>query len=137
MLKRQAVQARFADAAILMHAWACTMAKLDRDLRAHAGNGDAEFQRDRAAAMHFFDLAEVEIRQRFTELYENADDTMLRAADVALAHNAAIAPSHFIIPERSPTPERGKGRTPGQQGIKQFPGSPRPQHAPEGVPSHL
>jgi len=122
ILKRQAVQARMADSAILLHAWACTLAKLDLDLRKHgSGDSDLEMARDKAAALHFFDLAEVEIRSKYRELYENADDTMLKAADAALRYNDSQANSQFIIPERSPT-AKGTGRTPKQDGIKQFPG---------------
>ncbi|MGH7131207.1 MAG: acyl-CoA dehydrogenase family protein, partial [Phycisphaerales bacterium] len=125
-LKRQAVQARLADSAILLHAALCTLAKLDLDLKTHAGNGasDIEFQRDKAAAIHFFDLAEVEIKSRFRELTVNADDTMLPAADICLKHIESLAPDSFIIPEKTPTAQRGKGRTPKQDGIKQFPGTP-------------
>lgn len=126
MLERQAVQARLANVAILLHGWLCTLAKLDHDMRKHAGNGagDAEYQRDKAAAMHFFDLAEVEIHQNFRELYENADDTMLKAADVALKHSDTLPAEHFVIPEKTPTALRGKGRKPDQRAIKQFPGEP-------------
>ncbi len=122
ILKRQAVQARVADVAILLHAALCTLAKLDSDLRAHATNGtDAEFARDKAAALHFFDLAEREIEQKFREMYVHADDTMLAAADAAMAHSATLPNSQFIISERSPN-ARGTGKAPGQNGIKQFPG---------------
>jgi alkylation response protein AidB-like acyl-CoA dehydrogenase len=125
ILERQLIQARLADVAIILHAWACTLAKLDADMRSHAGNGagDAEFQRDKAAAIHFFDLAEVEIGQRIRELYVNADETMLSAADAALAYSASQSPENFIIPEKTPTDLRGKGRKPTQVGIKQFPGT--------------
>ena len=123
MLERQAVQARIADAAIFLHAWACTLSRLDLDLRKHSGNGtgDLEFQRDRAAAIHFFDIAELEIRQRFAELYDNADETMLAAAEIALRHNDSLPNSEFVIPERSPT-AAGSGKALRQDGIKQFPG---------------
>lgn len=124
LLDRQAVQARLANAAIMLHAWLCTLAKLDADLKAHKGHGnggDAEFARDRAAAIHFFDLAELEIRENFRACYENADDTMLAAADAALAYSDTLPNSHFIIPERSPV-AKGTGRVPDQEGIKQFPG---------------
>jgi alkylation response protein AidB-like acyl-CoA dehydrogenase len=122
MLERQSVQARLADAAMLMHAWGCTLARLDADLRKHAGNGqnDLEFQRDKAAAAHFFDLAAEEINHNFTLLFENADESMLKAADVAIAHNDTLPAEQFIIPERTPTPHRGKGRAPDQRAIKQF-----------------
>lgn len=133
MLERQAVQARIADIALLLHGFACTLSKLDRDIQAHGGNGltDLEFQRDLAAAIHFFDLAEVEMHDRFRNLYENADDTMLLAADAAMKHNDSLPNSLFIIPERSPN-ATGTGRKPSQLGIKQFPGNstsqPDPQH---------
>ncbi len=124
MLERQTMQARLANTALLMHAFACTLAKLDADIAAHAGNGnDAEFQRDKAAAIHFFDLAELEIRTNWRELYENADQTMLAAADAAMKHNETLPNSDFVIPEKSPT-SRGTGKTPNQEGIKQFPGEP-------------
>jgi len=122
MLKRQVVQARLANAAILLHAWLCTLAKLDLDLRKHSGNGsDLEFVRDKAAALHFFELCELEIRNNFRNLYEHADDTMLSAADAALKHNQTLDNKRFVIPERSPN-AKGTGRTPGQAGIKPFPG---------------
>jgi hypothetical protein len=66
--------------------------------------------------MHFFDIAELEIRESFREIYENADDTMLAAAE--------LPPGEFVIPERTPTDLRGKGQKPNQTGIKQFPGGP-------------
>ncbi|MBU6412920.1 MAG: acyl-CoA dehydrogenase family protein [Planctomycetes bacterium] len=123
MLERQAVQARLADCALLLHAWACTLAKLENDMRKHGGNGnnDPEFQRDKSAAIHYFDLAELEIRTKMRSLYENADETMLKAADAAMKHTGTLPNGEFIIPERSPI-AKGTGRTPSQRGIKQFPG---------------
>jgi alkylation response protein AidB-like acyl-CoA dehydrogenase len=125
ILDRQCVQARLGQAAILLHAYACTLSKLDADIRSHAGNGagDSEFQRDKAAAVHFFDLAELEIREFFRAGYENADDTMLAAADAAMKHTANLSNERYVIPEKSPT-AKGTGRTPRQDAIKQFPGEP-------------
>jgi alkylation response protein AidB-like acyl-CoA dehydrogenase len=124
ILSRQAVQARLADAAIMMHAWACTLSKLDADLRAQTSksNGDPEWERDYAAAIHFFDIAEMSITQSFRELYAHADESMLKASEAALKHSGTLPTEQFIIPEKSPTDLRGKGRTPVQEGIKQFPG---------------
>ena len=120
---RQAVQARLAMIAIYLHAWTCTLSRLDHDVRRHDGNGGPEFERDRTAAMHFFDLAELEIQRSIRDLYAHADDTMLRAADAALKHNETLPSEDFVIPEKTPTAQRGKGRTPNQTGIKQFPGT--------------
>ncbi|CAN5729341.1 acyl-CoA dehydrogenase family protein [soil metagenome] len=124
LLERQAVQARLADAAILTHGWLCTLAKLDMDLKRRGTRTEAEMARDRAAALHFFDLAELEIRACFANCDENADDTMLPAADAAMAFTKTLPVDRFIIPEKSPTDLRGKGRTPRQDGIKQFGGIP-------------
>ncbi|MGQ0628961.1 MAG: acyl-CoA dehydrogenase family protein [Phycisphaerales bacterium] len=125
ILDRQAIQARIGDFALWLHGWGCTLSKLDSDMRAHAGNGtaDLEFQRDKAAAMHFFDLAERAIEQCIRELTVNADESMLKAADAALAWSAKQANDQFVIPERSPI-AKGTGRTVKQDGIKQFPGTP-------------
>jgi len=119
MINRGAVQARLADSAIWIHAWACTLSKLDSDLR-HGGEG-LEFERDRSAALHFFDLAECGVHMNFRELYENPDDTMLAAAAAAMTHNDTLPNNQFIIPERSPV-ARGTGRSPRPEGVKQFPG---------------
>jgi hypothetical protein len=121
--ERQSVQARVANVAILLHAWICTLSRLDSDYRKHGGNGagDLEIQRDKAAALHFFDLAEVEIHENLRALYENGDDTMLAAAAAAMKHNDSLPNSDYIISERSPN-AKGTGRTPRQDGIKQFPG---------------
>ncbi|QOJ01532.1 MAG: acyl-CoA dehydrogenase family protein [Phycisphaeraceae bacterium] len=126
ILDRQCVQARIADAVMWLHAWACTLSKLDADAKAHASNGvsDLEWQRDRAAAFHFFDLAELAIRASYRELYENPDDSMLAAAKAAMAHSATLPNSTYVVPERSPT-AKGTGRVPTQVGIKQFPGDTR------------
>jgi len=138
ILTRQAVQARIADAALMMHGWACTLSKLDADLKAHKAQGnrsragaDLEYERDHAAAIHFFDIAEMSIHQSFRELYSHADESMLVAAEASLKHNATLAPDQFTIPEKTPTDLRGKGRKPSQEGIKQFPGDRKS----EGVPA--
>ncbi|HLO40996.1 MAG TPA: acyl-CoA dehydrogenase family protein [Phycisphaerales bacterium] len=129
LLERQAVQARIADAAMWLHAWSCTLSKLDQDMRHHKNNGasDLEYQRDKAAAFHFFDIAECAIHECYRGLYENPDETMLAAADAAISYSESQSPEQFIIPERTPTQQRGKGRVPRQDGIKQFPG--------DGVPA--
>jgi acyl-CoA dehydrogenase family protein 9 len=122
LMHRQSVQARLAFVAIYLHAWGCTLSKLDRDLSTHGSNGGVEFARDKAAAMYFFDLAELEIQKHFRDLYYNADDTMLKAADAAMALSDTQPASDFIIPEKTPTEFCGQGRKPNQAGIKQFPG---------------
>lgn len=132
ILERQVVQSRMANIAILLHTWAATLSKLDSDMRAHGGNGaaDSEFQRDKQAAMHFFDLAQREIEFNRRELYVNADDSMLVAADAAMKHSNSEPNGLFAIPERSPI-AKGTGRKLDQDGVPQFPGVPMVPHTDE------
>ncbi len=134
IVSKQAVQARLADAAMRLHAWACTLSRLDRDIR--RGWLGTELERDRAAAMHFFDLAEHEIHRCFSELDRNPDDSMADAAHAALRYAATQPNGEFVIPEASPVAQ-GTGRANRQDGIKQFPGDDH-QHsaftAPPGTP---
>lgn len=121
IITRQCVQARLADNAMWLHAFACTLSKLDQDLR--RGGDGTEFERDKAAAMHFFDMAENAFYVNIRELSENSDDTMLKAAAAAIKHSDSQPNSDFAIPEKSPI-AKGTGRVPKQDGIKQFPGTP-------------
>jgi alkylation response protein AidB-like acyl-CoA dehydrogenase len=122
IITRQAVQARVADSAIWLHAWACTLSKLDHDLKhANGQTGDAEFERNRAAAFHFFELAECGVHTSFHELYENPDDSMLKAAAAALKFSETLPNSDYYIPEKSPI-AKGTGKGHKQDGVKQFPG---------------
>jgi len=130
ILSRQAVQARIADNAVLLHAMSCVLSKLDRQLR--SGEDGVEFERDRAAAEHFLDLAEMEFNKNLRGLTENADESMRTAADAALRHNDTMPNSEFVIPERSPV-AAGEGRSVDQSAIKQFPGDAH-AHTPEPQP---
>ncbi|MDX2114763.1 MAG: acyl-CoA dehydrogenase family protein [Planctomycetota bacterium] len=126
ILERQVVQGRIADAAIQIHAMVCTVSKLDAQLR--AGEDGPEFERDKAAALHFLDLAELAVREAWRSLRLNADDSMRRAAEAAIKHNDTMPNSLFAIPEKSPV-AKGTGRVQDQSHIKQFPGDTR-AHAP-------
>jgi alkylation response protein AidB-like acyl-CoA dehydrogenase len=126
IISRQLVQARLADSAIWLHAYACTLSKLDRDMRQHGAGGGELFARDRAAAMLLFDMAETQIRSSWDGLFHHHDESTRAAADAALRFSATLPNDRFIIPESSPN-ARGTGRRPSQAGIKQFPGDqPRP-----------
>ena len=119
IVERQSVQAPIADNAIYLHAMACVLSKLDAQVR--AGEDGPEFERDRAAALHFLDLADLWIRENWRLLRRNALRTMRTAADAAIGHNDALPNDRFVVPERSPV-AAGTGRSPRQDAIKQFPG---------------
>jgi hypothetical protein len=97
-----------------LHAWACTLSRLDRDLKA----GD---ESHRPAAEYLMDMASASIADCFRNLFEHQDDAAMKAADAALAMSAARPNSKFAIPEKSPV-AKGTGRVPPTDGIKQFPG---------------
>jgi len=119
IIDRQTVQARIGDAAMWLHAMACTLSKLDQQIR--SGEDGPEFERDRAAAEHFLDLAELEIRACFRGLDENADDSMRVATRAAIAVNDSRPNSDYVIHERSPV-AAGEGRAVQQDHVRQFPG---------------
>jgi hypothetical protein len=126
IITRQLVQARLADSAMWLHAWACVLSKLDRAVRAHesASNGApaAQFERDRSAAIYFMDMAAAEIDACFRGLLHNHDQSAVRAAEAALKYSDELPNDRYIIPEASPV-ARGTGRKPSRDGIKQFPGT--------------
>jgi len=119
IVSRQCVQARLADSAMWLHAWACTLSKLDHEIR--TGQSGPRFERDKAAAMYFFEMAAAEIHRCHHELLNNQDDTMRAAAEKALRYSEQLPNDQFVIPEASPN-ARGTGKKPAADGIKQFPG---------------
>ncbi|MEX1055744.1 MAG: acyl-CoA dehydrogenase family protein, partial [Rhodothermales bacterium] len=74
IIKRQAIQARLADNAIMIFALTASVSRMDRQIRDRE-SGPA-FERDRAALRHLFDLLEVKIDQNIGELTKNADSSM-------------------------------------------------------------
>jgi hypothetical protein len=125
IITKQLVQARLADSAMWLQAWAATLSKLDRDIRSRdaSDNGlvDARFERDRAAGLYFMDMAASEIKTCLRELFRNDDAPAMAAAAAALAHSETLPNDRYVIPESSPN-ARGTGRKIAPNGIKQFPG---------------
>ena len=119
ILERQTVQAIVADNAIYLHAMACVLSKLDKQIR--SGQDGPDFERDRTAAVHFLDMAECWIRENWRRLRSNEFGTMTQAAAAAIAQNDALPNDRFAVPERSPV-AAGQGRRLRQDSIKQFPG---------------
>jgi alkylation response protein AidB-like acyl-CoA dehydrogenase len=114
IVTRQLVQARLADSAMWLHAWACTLSKLDREVK--DGN-----ESNRAYADYLMEMAFANIGDCFRSLFEHHDDAAMKAADAALAASTARPNDKYSIPEKSPV-AKGTGRTPPTEGIKQFPG---------------
>ena len=119
ILNKQTIQARISENAMWLHAVACTLSKLDQQLKANETG--PQFERDKTAALHFIDIADLAIETNISRLYKNADDSMRTAASAALKHNDTLPNSDFIIPESSPN-AKGTGRVPPKEHVKQFPG---------------
>jgi hypothetical protein len=102
-----------------LHAWTCTLSRLDHDVR--SGQSGPKFERDKAAAMYFFDMAASEIRRCLHDLLDNTDDSMRSAAHAALTYSDSLPNDQFTISEASPNAKQ-TGRAPPQVAIKQFPG---------------
>jgi alkylation response protein AidB-like acyl-CoA dehydrogenase len=120
IVRRQMIQARLADNFIYLFAMVATLSRIDGQIR--SGESGTAFENDRASALHFLDLAEVEIAESTRRLWRNADESLIEAAETAIALNDTIPNERFIIPEKSPT-AAGTGRTPDQSAIRQFPGN--------------
>jgi len=121
IVARQAVQARLADSALWLYAWACTLSKLDSEIR--TGRDGALLERDKTAAVYFMTLAGHEVNSNLSEVLKNADGTMRAAAKAALRYSEALPNQKFVLPESSPV-ARVSGRPPARDGIKNFPGMP-------------
>ncbi len=119
LLNMQTLQERVSQNAMWIHAMACVLSKLDKQI--NAGESGLEFERDKTAAFHFADMAEDAVNANIQLLRKNSDESMRVAAEAALKHNDTFANSDFVIPERS-TNAQGTGRVNSQQHIKQFPG---------------
>jgi len=119
LLNKQTIQARISENAMWLHAVACTLSKLDQQLKANESG--TQFEHDKSAAVHFIDMAELVINTNISRLNKNADESMRIAASAALKHNDTLPNKNFIIPESSPN-AKGTGRIPPEKHIKQFPG---------------
>ncbi|HSI32424.1 MAG TPA: acyl-CoA dehydrogenase family protein [Tepidisphaeraceae bacterium] len=127
IVTRQAVQARLADSAIYLHAWACVLSRLDADFR--AGRSGPAFEQGRAASLYFMDTARRQVRESLDALFHHDDAAMLAAADATLAHFATLPNDQFAIHEASPN-ARGTGRPVDTAHIPQFRGD---QHSGSGA----
>ena len=121
IVTRGAIHARLADMAMWLHASACVLSRLDKQLK--AGSSGPAWDRDRAAGLHFIDMAEHEYKAAVRAMFSNPDETMLLANKAALAYSDTLPNARFVLPERSPN-AMGQGRKVKPDHIKQFPGTP-------------
>ncbi len=125
IVSRQAVQGRLADSIIFIHAYACTLSRLDQQIR-NAESGD-KFESERAAANYFMDMAEQQVHDSLYRVFNHKDESMETAAAAALKYMDTQPNSKYYIHESSPN-AKGTGRKPRTQGLKQFPGEKNPSN---------
>jgi alkylation response protein AidB-like acyl-CoA dehydrogenase len=119
IVTRQVVQKRLADNTIHMFAMACSLSKLNSQIE--AGESGTQFEADKAAVRHFFDIGELKIKENIRALYDNADESMMKASEAAITHNDTLVNSQFAIPESSPV-AKGTGKNTKNEHIPEFKG---------------
>ncbi len=134
IVTRQTIQARIADNAMYLFAISCVLSKLTHQIE--QGESGPAFERDRTAALHFIDIAELAIKEHIRALDENEDASMRIAAEAAIVHNDTLPNEWFIIHEKSPV-AAGTGRAPDRAFIKQFPGDAYADLGGDGHPSDV
>ena len=119
IIKRQVMQSRLADNAVMLFGLTAALSKMDRQIR--AGESGPAFDRDKTAFRHLFDLFEIDILKNIDALRWNADDSMRVASAAARRHNDGLPNSDYYIHEASPV-AAGTGKQATEEPIKQFPG---------------
>ena len=112
-------QSRLSEFVIRIHALICSLSRLDMNL----GNGmsGADLEYERSVVEHLFALFEHDIEAIRTELRQNCDSTVERAARSALEWARTLPNGKYVIPESTPDASaRGQGKQVDHTHIKDF-----------------
>ncbi len=119
LITRQTIQYRLSWSVMWIHAISCSLSRLDQSIR--AGLNGEQLDHDTALVEHICALGEHEVRLALDALRRNPDESMRKAAAVALRHMESAPNSDYVLPERTPDEAaRGTGRKPDQTHIPQF-----------------
>jgi acyl-CoA dehydrogenase family member 9 len=119
LITRQMIQARLSWSVIWIYTAMCAMSRLDKAMRENL-EGEA-LEHDYALVDHIVAMACEHVDNNLRALRQNTDETMLKAAKVALKRVESLPNSHYSIPEKTPDESaRGKGRKLDQTHIQQF-----------------
>ena len=119
LITNQTTQYRLSRVSIWIHAMACSISKMDKQIR--NGVDTKQLEHDRAMLDYIMDYGTYKINGWLRALRENPDATMLRAADKAWEFGESLPNADYYIPESTPDLSvRGKGRVCDQESIKQF-----------------
>ena len=119
LITNQTTQYRLSWVSIWIHAMACSISKMDKQIR--NGVDTKQLEHDRVMLDYIMDYGTYKINGWLRALRENPDATMLKAADKAWEFGESLPNADYYIPESTPDLSvRGKGRVCDQESIKQF-----------------
>jgi acyl-CoA dehydrogenase family protein 9 len=119
LVTAQTIQARLANAVLWIHALACSLSKLDRNLR--SGLDGEALDYETAIVDHIAAMAVEENEHSLAALRVNCDATMFKAAAAALRRSDLLPNSDYVIAEKTPDKSAfGTGKKPKQGAIPQF-----------------
>jgi acyl-CoA dehydrogenase family member 9 len=119
LITAQMIQARLSISSLWLHAMACTLSKLDRNLR-NGLDGD-NLELELALVEHLCAMAGEEIDHQLIALRRNTDASMKKAAAATLKWIDTLPNADYAIPEKTPdAAARGKGKKLDQTAIPQF-----------------
>ena len=112
-------QSRLADIVIRIHALICSLSKLNTNIE--NGLTGSELEYEQSLVDHLFSLFEHDIEITRSELRQNCDATMKRAAKNALNWSHTLPNVKYVIPESTPDASaRGQGKQVNQEHIQSF-----------------
>ena len=119
LVTAQMIQARLSMSSLWIHAVACTLSRIDANLRKGLDGSDLEYEM--SVVEHLCAMANDEIAKELRALHVNCDPTQKRLADHVMKWAEELPHDRYDIPERTPDASaRGKGRPEPTEGIPQF-----------------
>jgi acyl-CoA dehydrogenase family member 9 len=121
LITNQTTQYRLSWVSIWIHAMACSISKMDMNIR--KGVDEKQLAHDRAMLDYIMSYGTYKINGWLRALRQNPDGTMLKAAEKAWEFGESLPNADYYIPESTDDMEvRGTGKVCDQEGIKQFGG---------------
>ena len=119
LITNQTTQCRLSWIATWIHAIACSLSKLDMNIR--NGVDAQQLAYDRSMVNFIFSYGQYKINGWLRALRQNSDAAMLGAAQQAWQFGEGLANDEYYIPEKTPDlAVRGTGKVCNQEAIKQF-----------------
>lgn len=119
LITDQMTQRRLSWAAIHIHAMSCVLSRVDATIR--KGINGTVLADEMAIVDYCCDWFESEIDENLRGLTKNYDDSMRKAAAVAMRHVAELPNGDYALPEKTPDADaRGTGMDFDQEHIQQF-----------------